>query len=103
MRNALTAELTVFTDNEQFSHAADLSAVLTDVPLADYPPAPAALAPGTVYVAVLDPTVVELSAVAGTSLYTVVENGDPNSDTQYGITAASAGRPQPSQVTASSW
>jgi hypothetical protein len=58
------------------------------------------MTPGTVYVSVFDSAYVELSAVAGKKLYTIVQSNEGgNPSTRYGVTALSAGRPEPAKIT----
>ena len=104
LRNALTAEQTAWTNNQQFSPASELGSVDPNLPFAPYPEAPTAMATGTVYVQMLDGADVELSAVAGKRLYTVVQsNNATDPATHYGVTALSAGRPDPTEITALAW
>jgi hypothetical protein len=72
--------------------------------LADYPATPTAMIPGTVYMSVLDDDGVEVSAVVGDKLYTIVQSNEAgHPSTRYGITALSGGRPDPAKVTGLSW
>jgi len=105
LRNALTAEQTVWTNNQQFSPASQLGAVEPTLPFANYPATPTAMTPGTVYIWMLDGADVELSAVAGKKLYTIVQSNNATTDpsTLYGVTAVSAGRPDPAKITDLSW
>jgi hypothetical protein len=101
VRIALTAEQHFWANNRHFSPASDLGSVLPRVaPCADYPARPKAMIPGTVYVSVFDSDHVELSAVAETKLYTIVQSNEAgNPSTRYGVTALSAGRPDPAKIT----
>lgn len=104
LRDALVAEQTAWTNDVRFSPASDLGSVDPSLPFADYPATPSAMVPGTVYIQMLDGADVELSTVAGKRLYTIVQsNNATDPATHYGVTAVSAGRPDPAKITALSW
>jgi hypothetical protein len=105
LRHILTAEQVAWSNNGKFSPASGLESVHSRLPpLADYPTTPTAMIPGIVYMAVLDDARVELSAVVGNKLYTIVQSNEAgNPSTRYGITALPAGRPDPARVASLSW
>ena len=105
LRNALTAEQVSFANTGRFSSAAELGSVLARLPpLADYPTTTNAMVPLSVYVEVLDGAHVQLSAVVGRKLYTILQSnkaGHPS--TRYAVTGLPAGPPDPAQVTSLTW
>lgn len=104
-RHVLMAEQVAWANHGRFLAASELESVLPNLPpVATYPASPRAMVPGTVYVSLLGGADVELSALVGNWVYTVVQrDNDTVPSTRYAVTPISAGRPDPAEVTGLAW